>query len=115
MNRSTPLSLQKETTLRTKSGIPLYLYPNPHLHSFCLCLYAKGGSLYEGEKENGVTHAIEHLLFRNVNHAMKGEMYATLDRLGLCFEGCTYKEFVRFTVSGAKEHFACSLLETLPG
>ncbi|MBO5754938.1 MAG: insulinase family protein [Clostridia bacterium] len=108
MSQNDPLSLQKETTFRTQSGIPLYLYPNPHLHSFCLCLYAKGGSLYEGEGENGVTHAIEHLLFRNVNHAMKGEMYATLDRLGLCFEGTTYKEFVQFSITGPTESFAAA-------
>ena len=41
MSQDTPLSLQKETAFHTKSGIPVYLYPNPHLHSFCLCLYVK--------------------------------------------------------------------------
>ena len=100
MSQETPLSLQKETSFVTKNGIPVHLYSNPHLHSFCLCLYVKGGCLYEGETENGITHAIEHLVFRNINHAMKGEMYATLDRLGLCFEGTTYKEFVQFSITG---------------
>lgn len=105
MSQDTPLSLQRETAFHTKSGIPVYLYPNPHLHSFCLCLYAKGGCLYEGEKENGITHAIEHLVFRNINFAMKGELYAMLDRLGLCFEGTTYKEFVQFSITGPVSSF----------
>ena len=88
-----------------RHGIPVYRFANPALHSFCLCLYVRAGSMFETESENGITHFLEHLVFRSVNRQMKGELYRTLDRLGLTFEGVTYREFVRFSVTGSPKHF----------
>ena len=101
----TPKKEPCEKVFRSRTGVEAYLFPNASLHSFCLSLYARAGSMFEGEEENGITHLFEHLVFRSVNRAMNGTLYRELDRMGLCLEGCTYKEFVRFTVSGAKEHF----------
>ena len=94
-----------EQVFMTTAGIPVYSYPNPHLHSFCLCLYVKAGPMYEGKGENGITHFLEHVVIRNVNRLMDGELYQTLDRLGLSLNGATCKEFVHFSVSGASVHF----------
>ena len=90
----------------TASGIPVYLYPNPALHGFCLSLYVRAGSLYECAEQSGETHFIEHMVFRNINFRMKGGLYPLLDRCGLSFNAETYKEFVQFYIVGAKEHFA---------
>ncbi len=106
----------REMAFCTPHGVHTYLFPNSALHSFCLSLYVRAGSMFEKEEENGITHLCEHLVFRSVNRQMNGTLYRELDRLGLCLEGCTYKEFVRFTVSGAREHFeegADILLKTL--
>lgn len=106
MESTFSLSHQRETVFWTDTGIPVYLYPSVHLHSFCLCLYLRAGSMFEAEEENGITHAVEHAVFRNINRLMGGALYETLDRLGLCFEGTTYKEFVQFSITGAPAHFA---------
>lgn len=98
--------LPEERCFTNACGVCVRLFPNPALHSFCLSLYVRAGSMFESERDNGITHLLEHLVFRSINRSMNGTLYSELDRLGLCFEGCTYKEFVRFTVSGAKEHFA---------
>ncbi len=94
-----------EELFYSPSGVPLHLLRNPSLHSFCLSLYVRAGSMFEIPEENGITHLTEHLVFRSVNRQMNGTLYRELDRLGLCLEGCTYKEFARFTVTGAREHF----------
>ena len=96
----------REQAFFSRDGVPTYLFSNPTLHSFCLSLYVRAGSMFEKKEENGITHLLEHLVFRSVNRYMNGTLYRELDRLGLCLEGCTYKEFMRFTVSGAKEHFS---------
>lgn len=101
----TPKTEPRETAFSSRAGIMTYLFPNPALHSFCLSLYVRAGSMFEDETESGITHLFEHLIFRSVNRRMGGTLYTELDRMGLCLEGCTYKEFVRFTISGAKEHF----------
>lgn len=90
----------------TASGIPVYAYPNPALHGFCLSLYVRAGSLYETAEQSGETHFIEHMVFRNINHRMNGGLYSLLDRCGLSFNAETYKEFVQFFIVGAKEHFS---------
>lgn len=94
-----------ESRYQNRFGSEICLFPNMALHSFCASLYVRAGSMFESEEENGITHLTEHLVFRSVNNRMGGNLYKELDKLGLCFEGCTYKEFVRFTVTGAKEHF----------
>ncbi len=95
-----------EENYRTASGLPLYVYRNRTLHGFCLSLYVRAGVLYERPEENGETHFLEHMIFRNINKAMQGELYPLLDRCGLSFNAETYKEFVQFFIVGAKEHFA---------
>lgn len=89
----------------TKNGIAIYSYPNEHLHSFCVALYVKVGCLYEGENENGITHLLEHLAFRNIDRLMEGNLYQILDLYGLSFNASTYKEFVQFIITGAIAHY----------
>lgn len=89
----------------TAGGVPVYLLPSPHLHSFALSLYVRGGALYEAKDKCGISHFIEHLVFRSINRYMDGALYKTLDRLGLSVEGVTYREFLQFTVTGAPAHF----------
>jgi len=95
----------KEQLTMTKNGIAIYSYPNRHLHSFCIALYVKAGCLYEAEEENGITHLLEHLVFRNIDKKMDGQMYRILDRCGLSFNASTYKEFVQFIITGAPACF----------
>ena len=89
---SKTISAQEETLIAA-NGVPIYFYGNPHLHSFCICLYIKAGSLYEPNDWNGATHLWEHMLFRKMNRLSQGDFYRKLDLLGLAFSAGTYKEF----------------------
>ena len=89
----------------TENGIDIFYYPNRHTHSFCLSLYIRAGALYESDEDNGITHFLEHVLFRNINYLMEGRLYKEIDRLGLYFNGATYKEFMQLFIVGAPEHF----------
>ena len=97
---------QTEKEYVTAGGIPIYTMPASHLHSFSLSLYVKGGAIFETGETCGISHFIEHLIFRSINRYMDGALYPTLDRLGLSVEGITYREFLQFTVTGAPAHFA---------
>ena len=90
-----------EKKLTADNEIDIYWYPNRQTHSFCLSLYVRAGVLYESEEENGITHFLEHVLFRNINHLMNGRMYREIDKLGLYFNGVTYKEFMQLYIIGA--------------
>ena len=94
-----------EESIVLKNGIPIYFYPNKHLHGFCLCLYIKAGAMYETDELNGSTHIWEHMLFRKLNRIYQGDFYKMLDMLGLSFSASTYKEFVSVRITGAAEYF----------
>lgn len=94
-----------EKEYRTKGGIAVYLLPSMHLHSFSLSLYIRGGAMFEADARAGISHFIEHLVFRSINRYMGGTLYETLDRMGLAIEGVTYREFLQFSITGAPLHF----------
>ena len=87
----------------TSNGVKLYAYANESLHSFCCSLYVKAGPLYESADENGISHFVEHIIVRNMNALMGGNLYRELDRLGLKLTACTYTELMQVTLSGAPE------------
>lgn len=97
--------MNKEIETRLPSGITVYRYGNPDSHSFYISLFVKAGSMYESEKDSGITHFLEHAIIRNVNAVMRGGLYPLLDRYGIEFNASTYSEMVQFYVSGASEHF----------
>ena len=94
-----------EKKVVTENNIPIFYYENSALHRFCLTLYVKAGILYEEPDEIGITHFWEHMIFRNINRVLGGEMKQKLDRMGAYFNGCTFKEFVEIKIIAAKEHF----------
>lgn len=87
------------------NGIPVYSYSLPHLHSFCIGLYVKAGVLYEQPGQFGITHFLEHVLFRNLGGLSQRELYEKLEGMGASFNACTYKEFVYFYITATARHF----------
>ena len=88
------------------NGIPVYSLTNEHSHSFFISMFLKSGSIYESEKECGITHFLEHVAIRNINSLMGGGLYRLLDKYGLEFNASTYNEMVQFYISGADTSFA---------
>ena len=46
------------------NGLRLLTIETPHLHSASICLYVRAGSRYERQATNGLSHFLEHMLFR---------------------------------------------------
>ncbi|MCI6770484.1 MAG: insulinase family protein [Oscillospiraceae bacterium] len=86
------------------NGIDLYSLTNPNLKSFCLSLYIRSGSLFEDSSDNGISHLFEHIVFRNLKRKYRS-FYELLAMHGIDLCGCTYKEFIRFTINGPYYEF----------
>ena len=52
------------------NGTRIYSLANHDLHSFCLSLYIRAGSIFEDITENGISHLFEHTVFRNLKNAV---------------------------------------------
>lgn len=81
------------------NGIRLVDQRNSLYHSFCIGVYLWAGSMYEDEKQNGITHLFEHCVFRNIK-GQYPDFYDLLSRNGLDFNARTYREFIQFEISG---------------
>src|SRR3954452_3427161 len=46
------------------SGLRIVTIETPYLHTANLCLYVRAGSRYETDASNGLSHFVEHMLFR---------------------------------------------------
>jgi predicted Zn-dependent peptidase len=76
-------------TTRLDNGLRVVTVELPHLHTATLVLYVKVGSRLEATDDNGLSHFVEHMLFRGT------ERYATSFDLNLAFEslgGTLYAE-----------------------
>lgn len=95
--------------------IRIYGERNEHLHGFCIGIYILGGSMYEEEQDNGITHLFEHCVFRNLKKRYDRDFYELLTRHGLSFNATTYKEFLCFEISGLTMGlpFAADLIEKM--
>src|SRR5499427_8471246 len=49
---------------RLPSGLRIVTVETPYLHTANLCLYVRAGSRYETNRTNGLSHFVEHMLFR---------------------------------------------------
>lgn len=99
-------------------GIRLGAALNPNLKSFCLALYVRAGSLFENSSDNGISHMFEHMVFRNLKRKYDN-FYEQLALHGIELQGCTYKEFIRFTLIGPVGEFSfasdilCSIFDDI--
>ena len=82
------------------NGIRLVDHCSCRSHSFCIGVYLPAGSMYEDEKQNGITHLFEHCVFRNIKGNYSENFYDLLSGHGLYFNACTYREFIQFEISG---------------
>lgn len=77
---------------RLENGLTVVTVELPHLHSVSIVMYARVGSRYEEPADNGLSHFLEHMLFRGterlpdayaLNHAIEelgGTLYAETGR-----------------------------------
>src|SRR5688572_26929566 len=80
------------STARLPGGLRVVTVALPHLHTATLVLYVKVGSRLEVPDDNGLSHFVEHMLFRgteryptsyDLNHAFEslgGTLYAETGR-----------------------------------
>ena len=100
------------------NGVKICSLLNNNLNSFCLSLYIRAGSLFENSSNNGISHLFEHIVFRNLKNKYEN-FYELLALHGLDLQGCTYKEFIRFSINGPHDEFdfaidiLCSLFDEI--
>lgn len=81
----------------------------PTLRSVSIGVWVKTGSRYETDKENGVSHFLEHMFFKGTDRYSAKELAQVFDDLGGQVNAFTSKEYTCFYSRVLDEHFTIAL------
>ncbi|MBQ2990989.1 MAG: insulinase family protein [Clostridia bacterium] len=87
----------------------------PHFPSVSVGLWIGAGSMYENEAENGLSHFVEHMLFKSTENRTTKEIAVEMDAIGGQVNAFTSKECTCYYAKVIAEHLdrAMSLLSDL--
>lgn len=79
------------------NGVAVILCPSAHLAQAYVAIYFGVGSRHETTENNGVTHTLEHMLFRGTaSHRDATELNSAAEAFGGFLEGATYRDHLYF-------------------
>jgi predicted Zn-dependent peptidase len=82
---------------RLDNGLPVIVCPQPGLSWAYAALYFGVGSRHETPAENGITHVLEHMLFRGTrSYRDATALNAAAEDFGGYLEGATYRDHLVF-------------------
>ena len=81
---------------KLKNGLNVIMYPIETSMSAEISMFIKAGSKYETERNNGITHLLEHMHFRQLGELSQDMIYYTTECMGSSLRGTTYKDMMHF-------------------
>ncbi|GAH69708.1 unnamed protein product, partial [marine sediment metagenome] len=100
--------MYQKTTL--DNGLRVITVTMPHTRSVSICIFIGVGSRYEAEAEAGVSHFIEHLLFKGTAKRTTARAISeAIEGVGGILNGGTDKELTLYWCKVAQPHFELAL------
>jgi predicted Zn-dependent peptidase len=89
-----------------QNGLKVLLYPMANTQAVTILFLARAGSKYETKELNGISHLLEHLLFRGTRSWPEpSSISQELDRVGGFYNAFTDKEILGIIIKVAAENF----------
>jgi predicted Zn-dependent peptidase len=94
---------------RLANGLSLITESMPDVRSVCMGIWLKRGSRSERKQLNGISHFIEHLLFKGTENRSAREIALTMDSVGGQMDAFTSKEYTCFYAKVLDEHLPVAI------
>lgn len=91
------------------NGLKIVINKMPGFVSASAGILVKTGSINESERENGISHFIEHVLFKGTLNRTAFEISDHIDRIGAQINAFTSKELTCYYTKSTGEHLEKSL------
>jgi len=69
---------------------------------FNVSTWVKTGSIHENDANNGVSHFLEHLMFKGTERFKPGEFDKAMESMGAVINAATWKDFTFYYITGPK-------------
>ncbi len=97
----------QKTTL--DNGVQVITEEIPHVHSVSVGVWVEAGSRDERPGQNGISHFIEHMLFKGTRKRSAQQIAREIDAVGGVLNAFTSKEFSSFYAKVLSEHLPVAL------
>src|SRR5512143_89358 len=89
-----------------KNGLIVVTEAMPQLRSVSIGVWIRGGSRHESERSPGISHFIEHLLFKGTQSRTAADIAKAIDSVGGQLNAFTDKEYVGLYAKVIDKHLA---------
>ncbi len=96
-------------TTTLPNGIKVITEAMPHVRSVSVGIWISSGSRRESAEENGLSHFIEHMLFKGTANRSAEDIARSVDSIGGNLDAFTAKEMVCFNTKVLDEHLPVAL------
>jgi predicted Zn-dependent peptidase len=104
MTRKAPKRAQKIHQEILPNGLVVITEPMEHVHSVSVGIWVRSGSRREPLELNGVSHFIEHMVFKGTRRRSAEDIAREVDSVGGMLDAFTAKEMVCFNSKVLGEH-----------
>jgi predicted Zn-dependent peptidase len=101
---STPHTIRDIETSTLTNGIRVVTERMQHVRSVSLGVWVGSGSRRESPTENGISHFIEHMVFKGTKNRSAEEIARSVDSIGGGLDAFTSKEMVSYNTKVLDEH-----------
>jgi predicted Zn-dependent peptidase len=96
-------------TTTLSNGIKVITEAMPHVRSVSVGIWVSSGSRRETPEENGLSHFIEHMLFKGTTNRTAEEIARSVDSIGGNLDAFTAKEMVCYNTKVLDEHLPIAM------
>ncbi len=87
-------------------GLRVVTTPMPHTRSASISVFINAGSRYESDRVAGISHFVEHMLFKGTNHrSTPKEISEAIEGVGGVLNAATDKELTVYWAKVPSQHF----------
>ena len=86
------------------NGVRLLVIPMPQLSTVAASVFIHSGSQHEGARESGISHAVEHMVFKGTATRDARRINLDAERLGAEVNAHTDKDHTAFHMRGLPQH-----------
>ncbi len=103
-----PDTLYRKTTL--PNGLRLITSPMPHTRAVAVSIYVGAGSRYETKEEAGISHFVEHMVFKGTQRRPDAQRISEeIDGIGGIINAATDREYTVYYAKVARPHLGIAV------
>jgi len=91
------------------NGLTILTEEMPHIRSISIGIWIKTGSRHESTEWNGISHFVEHMVFKGTKNRNAEQIAREVDSVGGNMDAFTAKECICFDIKVLDEHLATAV------